>query len=218
MHLAAAICDHRVMADDEAGDDRALWDDAAATFDAAPDHGLHDAVARRAWTALLRDLLQEVLQEGRPVMIADLGCGTATLTALLAHDGHRVVGVDFSPQMLRIARAKTAGIVPEPTFVEADVQDPPLPPGSFDVVLSRHVLWATADPSSAVRNWHHLLRPGGLLLLIEGRWSTGAGLTAAESAALVEPLGGRTELRPLDDPALWGGPITDERYVLLHTR
>ena len=199
-------------------DDRALWDDAAASFDTAPDHGLHEAATRDAWIALLRDLLpREFAAPGRPAAIADLGCGTGTLTGLLARDGHRVVGVDFSPEMLRIARAKTAGLAPVPTFVEADVQDPPLPPGAFDVVLSRHVLWSTADPAAAVRAWRRLLKPGGVLILIEGRWSTGAGLTAAECSALVAPLAGRTVVRRLDDPVLWGGPIADERYALLHT-
>jgi ubiquinone/menaquinone biosynthesis C-methylase UbiE len=199
-------------------DQRALWDDAAASFDTAPDHGLHETTARDAWTAFLRDLLPPNLSRpGHPAAIADLGCGTGTLSALFAREGHHVTGVDFSREMLRIAREKTAGIVPAPVFVEADVQDTPLTAGSFDVVLSRHVLWATADPASAVRAWHRLVRPGGVLLLIEGRWSTGAGLSAAECAALVAPLGGSTELRALDDSALWGGPIADERYALLHT-
>lgn len=190
-------------------DQRPLWDDAAGTFDTAPDHGLREAVARDAWTRLLRALLPSP-----PARIADLGCGTGTLTTLLAREGHELVGVDFSPEMLRIARAKAAGSSPAPVFVEADVQDPPLPAASFDVVLSRHVLWATADPALAVRNWHGLLRPGGRLVLIEGRWSTGAGLSAAACQALVAPFAETTELRRLDDPALWGGAIADERYAL----
>ena len=55
-------------------------------------------------------------------------------------------------------------------------------------------------------------------MLVEGRWSTGAGLTTAETVALVEGAGLTAEPRQLDDPAYWGGPITDERYVVVGRR
>ena len=53
------------------------------------------------------------------------------------------------------------------TFRQGDASTPPYPPGTFDVVLSRHVLWAMRDRSEAVRAWTDLLRPGGRLLLVE---------------------------------------------------
>jgi SAM-dependent methyltransferase len=95
---------------------------------------------------------------------------------------------------------------------------PPWPTGEFDVVLARHVLWAMPDPDDALRRWIELLRPGGLLLLIEGRCSTGAGLRADEVSELV--LRHRTDatVTRLDDAALWGGPITGERYLVLSAR
>ncbi len=52
-------------------------------------------------------------------------------------------------------------------------------------------------------------------MLVEGRWSTGTGLTAGALTELVHPVIPAIEVQPLTDPALWGGPITDERYVLL---
>src|SRR6478609_5325654 len=51
------------------------------------------------------------------------------------------------------------------------------------------------------------------LLLVEGSWSTGAGLTTTETVALVEGAGLVADPRGLDDPAYWGRPISDERYV-----
>ena len=45
-------------------------------------------------------------------------------------------------------------------------------------------------------------------------WSTGAGLTAAQTVELVVGAGLDPELTLLDDPALWGGPTTDERYLV----
>lgn len=188
----------------------ALWDHEAETFDDAADHGLRDPATRSAWQQLLLPQLPSHRQT-----VADLGCGTGTLSILMAQAGHHVHGVDFSPRMLRIARNKAAAVVPTPRFTEGDAAVPSLPVGSFDVVLSRHVLWAMPDPMAALQNWRRLLRTGGRLILIEGRWSTGAGLTANETTSLLQRLGGDTELHKLDDPALWGRRISDERYLTI---
>jgi ubiquinone/menaquinone biosynthesis C-methylase UbiE len=84
-----------------------------------------------------------------------------------------------------------------------------------DVVLARHVTWALADPDDAIRKWLRVLRPGGRLVLVEGLWSTGAGMTAAHLDAIVRPIVADCETRALTDEALWGRAIDDERYVLV---
>jgi SAM-dependent methyltransferase len=93
-----------------------------------------------------------------------------------------------------------------------------LPPASFDVVLARHVLWAMPDLVRTLGEWLRLLVPNGVLVLIEGRWSARSGLSAAETGRAV--LKHRTDatIITLDDPALWGGPIADERYLLVSRR
>jgi SAM-dependent methyltransferase len=190
---------------------RALWNAEAETFDDAPDHGLRDSEIRRAWADLLLPLLG-----GRGRRVADLGCGTGSLSVLLATEGgHFVSGVDFSPEMVRRARAKSVDTVPEPVFVEGDAANPPLKTGVFDVVLSRHVLWAMPDPAAALQTWIELLTPSGILILVEGRWHTGVGLSADACRTLVGGVRESVELRVLDDPAYWGGPISDERYQVI---
>jgi SAM-dependent methyltransferase len=184
---------------------RALWDDEAQTFDEAADHGLRDPAVRAAWRTLMLDLLPPA-----PARVADLGCGTGTLALLLTEEGYDVTGVDVSPEMVRRARAKAPGV----EFVEADAAAPPLDRASYDVVLSRHVLWAMPDPAAALARWQDLLTPGGRLVLVEGSWSTGAGLTGAETVALVEGLGRTATLRPLPDAGYWGREISDERYAV----
>ena len=188
-----------------------LWNDEAATFDEAADHGLRDPAVRAAW----RDLLLSVLPAA-PARIADLGCGTGTLTLLLAIEGYAVDGVDFSPEMIRLARAKPPldGV----TFTEADADDPPLKTGAYDVVLCRHVLWAMADPAATLQRWIALLGPAGRLVLVEGSWSTGAGLTAARTVELVESAGREAELRLLPEATYWGREIDDERYLVVSRR
>jgi SAM-dependent methyltransferase len=186
-----------------------LWDAEAAAFDIEPDHGLRDPAVRGAWRTLLVSLLPPV-----PARVADLGCGTGTLSELLAAEGYAVDGVDFSPEMVRRATAK-AGSYPGTAFTVGDAADPPLPRRSYDVVLCRHVLWALADPRAALGRWVDLLAPEGRLVLVEGSWSTGAGLSAAETVALLDEAGRPASVRRLVDPAYWGRPIEDERYVVV---
>jgi ubiquinone/menaquinone biosynthesis C-methylase UbiE len=89
--------------------DSDLWDREARTFDEAADHGLADPDCREAWRSLLLEHLPPA-----PARVADLGCGTGTLALLLAEEGYVVDGVDFSREMVRLARAK-AGTPPPST-------------------------------------------------------------------------------------------------------
>jgi len=189
------------------------WDCGAAEFDEASDHGLRDPGVRDAWARLLLPLLAPV-----PARVADLGCGTGTLTVLMAQAGRLVSGLDFAPRMAALAREKiaAAGVVAD--VVVGDASSPPWRAGSFDVVLTRHVLWVMPDPEAALSTWIHLLAPGGRLILIEGRWSSGVGLASADVAELVLRHRLEIEVTRLDDPALWGTPINDERYVITSRR
>jgi hypothetical protein len=54
--------------------------------------------------------------------------------------------------------------------------------------------------------------------VVEGRWSTGAGLTTAEAGRAVLRHRSDVTITALDDPALWGSPVTDERYLLVSRR
>jgi SAM-dependent methyltransferase len=191
------------------GDRIAGWDAEAASYDEPADHGLTDPAVRETWRRLLLAALPPA-----PARVADLGCGTGTLTLLLAESGYSVDGLDFSPAMVARARAKIAG-VPDVTVAEGDAAEPRLPTSSYDAVLARHVLWAMPDPAVALARWVALLEPGGRVVLVEGRWSTGVGLTADQALALAAGTGLRAEVQPLDDTAYWGRPISDERYLVV---
>jgi len=193
--------------------DAAYWDSQAATFDNDADHGLRDPQVRDAWRRLLLSHLPPA-----PAAVADIGCGTGSLSVLLAAEGYAVTGLDFAPAMIRAARAKARAAGVNARFVLSDAVTPALPPGSFDVVLARHVLWAMPDVGRTLAAWLRLLLPGGSLVLVEGRWSTGAGLTTAEAGRAVLRHRADVTISALDDPVLWGGPVSDERYLLVSRR
>ncbi|MFD5278138.1 hypothetical protein ACFWIX_11350 [Pseudarthrobacter sp. NPDC058362] len=67
---------------------RSYWDSQAGTFDAEADHGLLDPAVREAWAELLLPLMP-----GPGCDVADLGCGTGSLSLLLGEAGHHVWGV-----------------------------------------------------------------------------------------------------------------------------
>ncbi|GAA1430415.1 class I SAM-dependent methyltransferase [Microlunatus lacustris] len=184
------------------------WDEAAASFDEAADHGLSDPQVRSAWADLLVLLLPSA-----PAQLADLGCGTGSLAILAADLGHDVVGVDFSEQMLARARSKAGGRTGI-SFSVGDVSAPPLVEATFDAVLCRHVLWALPDPEAALQVWVTLVRPRGRIVLIEGLWSTGAGLPSERVVTLLRRQGFEPAVRPLLDERYWGSSITDERYAV----
>ncbi len=192
--------------------DTEFWNDLAPTYDEGPDHGMRDPSVRAAWLYLLRDHLPDA-----PSDIVDLGCGTGTLSVLLAHEGHRVRGVDSATRMVQAARAKAQHAGVSALFEHADAADPPYEAASCDVVLVRHVLWALLEPEVAVARWATLLRPGGRFVVIEGTWHTGGGLAVVDVTRLVGLHASSVTVHRLDDPALWGGPLTDERYLVVGT-
>jgi len=191
---------------------RAEWDAEANTFDQEPDHGLPDPATRAAWWQLLSDVLPPA-----PAKVADLGSGTGSISVLLAQHGYTVHGVDLSARMVEQATAKVALNNVTIPFSVRDAADPDLPPGGFDVVFARHVVWALPDPATALGNWVDLLSPRGRLVLVEGVWFNGAGISSQDLTRLVQPLVSTVEVTPLPDPRLWGRTIKDARYLLVAT-
>jgi ubiquinone/menaquinone biosynthesis C-methylase UbiE len=85
--------------------------------------------------------------------VLDVGCGTGSLSHLIAEAGHRVTGVDLSPRMVEQARTKLAAADLEGRFLVGDAALPPTGEERFDVLLSRHLVWTLPDPKAALNEW-----------------------------------------------------------------
>ena len=189
---------------------RRYWDNEAETFDREPDHGLLDPGVRTAWQELLEQSLPS-----SPAKILDVGCGTGSLAVLLVEEGYDVTGIDFSPAMIAQAKAKAQRAGQSISFQVMDAASPSLLPQKFDVILCRHLLWALPEPAQVLHNWSRLLTGNGRFLLIEGYWHTGGGLHAQQIVEAMPASFSRIVVDDLSDkPALWGGDVNDERYLI----
>ncbi len=99
--------------------------------------------------------------------VLDLACGTGIVARLVAPQvgpEGRVVGVDISRQMLRVARSVTPEDVAV-TYCAGDAGELPLEDESFDLVLCQQGFQFFPDKPRALREMHRVLAPGGRLAL-----------------------------------------------------
>lgn len=92
--------------------------------------------------------------------ILDLGCANGWNMSRFQQYGRAPMGLDVVPE--RVALAGSFG----PVLVGSGL-DVPLASGSFDVVYIQHVLHHIGDPARALGEVWRLLRPGGILFLVE---------------------------------------------------
>jgi SAM-dependent methyltransferase len=89
--------------------------------------------------------------------VLDLCCGQGNVSEALLAKGCEVVGVDFSPAMLAMARRRAPGAI----FMEADAQDLPFEEGEFDAVVSNVGICHVPDQPRALSEARRVLRSGG---------------------------------------------------------
>lgn len=103
--------------------------------------------------------------------VLDLGCGTGTLTLMLKarYPAAEVTGVDGDPEVLAIARSKSAQAKVDVTWDQGLAFDLPYSDGSFDMVVSSLVVHhlAGTDKVRAFREVRRILRPGGRFHLLD---------------------------------------------------
>jgi demethylmenaquinone methyltransferase / 2-methoxy-6-polyprenyl-1,4-benzoquinol methylase len=96
----------------------------------------------------------------------DVACGSGKLTAELkriAGARGRVVGLDFSPEMLAVARREHDGV----EFMEGDALNLPFEPASFDASTIAFGLRNLADPVHGLREMTRVVKPGGRAVVLE---------------------------------------------------
>ncbi|MBZ5559237.1 MAG: class I SAM-dependent methyltransferase [Acidobacteriia bacterium] len=98
----------------------------------------------------------------------DFGCGSGENSLLLARRGARVIGVDISDSLIRVAIRRLAlnGLDGRAQFIVGSAHDLPIHTGSVDLVLGIAILHHL-DLKATTREIHRVLKPGGRAIFQE---------------------------------------------------
>ena len=102
-----------------------------------------------------------------PRTVADLACGTGSVTEILVKMGYPVIGIDMSEEMLTEAAMKTMALEPMPRFVCQKLQELHLPKAVDMAVCALDSLDYITDPADckeAIRRIYKALNPGGIFI------------------------------------------------------
>ena len=130
--------------------------------------------------------------------LLDVACGAGNATIPAAREGARVTGLDFSPDLLAIARERAADAMVEVDWVEGDAQELPFDDASFDRVISTFGHMFAPDHQRTAAEMLRVCRPGGTIAVACWPPDGSIGRMFRVTAELVPPPPGG------QPPILWG--------------
>ncbi len=99
--------------------------------------------------------------------VLEIGPGPGLVHEILAQRTALTVGLDISAEMLRRTRERLQARGLPVRLVRGDAQAPPFADASFDAILMTFVFSAIPDGERAMRAFARILRPGGVLILVD---------------------------------------------------
>jgi SAM-dependent methyltransferase len=158
----ARLAEIRRLLDDEKLRDRGVLAERVSTVTAYEQHSArYDAETGGGLFAADEPVVAEYLADRDPGVALDAACGTGRFAEFLARRGHRVIGVDSSPDMLAQARQR----VPAGEFGVAELDRLPLPDDCADVIVCALALVHVPRLHPVLAEFARVLRPGGDLVI-----------------------------------------------------
>ena len=158
----ARLAEIRRLLDDEKLRDRGVLAERVSTVTAYEQKSVgYDAEAGGGLFAVDEPVVAGYLSGREPGVALDAACGTGRFAELLARHGHRVIGVDSSPDMLARARRR----VPDGQFHLAALDRLPLPDDSVDVIVCALALVHVPCLQPVLAEFARVLRPAGDLVI-----------------------------------------------------
>lgn len=141
------------------------WTDRAHSYSEQNIAEMNDE-RRQAW----RELILAHAPKRERLRILDVGTGPGFFAINLALEGHEVTAVDVTEQMLAHARENAAAYGAKVNFVLHRGEFLPFADGSFDLIVSRNVIWNLEYPRQALSEWSRVLSPGGRMVYFDANW------------------------------------------------
>lgn len=138
------------------------WDCSAAGFTKAILRDLQKPLSG-IWT----DLILSSVPYGGRLNILDVGTGPGVFSILMTRAGHDVTGIDISENMIAEAKANSEKYGVSAKFIRMDSDDLLFDDYSFDMVISRNVVWVMPDPQKVYREWFRVLKHGGRIVVFD---------------------------------------------------
>jgi SAM-dependent methyltransferase len=158
----ARLAEVRRLLDDEQLRGRGVFVERVGTVQAYEQQSAdYDAGEGGGLFAADEPLVAEFLSGREPGVALDAACGTGRFAEFLARRGHRVVGVDSSPDMLAYARRR----VPDGEFRVGELDRLPLSDDSVNVVVCALALVHVPRLEPVLAEFARVLRPGGDLVI-----------------------------------------------------
>lgn len=118
--------------------------------------------------------------------ILDAGCGNGRDFEILSNSAQKLVGVDFSPGMIREAKFKAEKLTDTCVhLVASDITSLPFKDNSFDLIVCSEVLEHVPEWLKAISEFHRLLKPSGDLIISTPNKYSMYGLTRYTGRLLV---------------------------------
>jgi ubiquinone/menaquinone biosynthesis C-methylase UbiE len=121
----------------------------------------------RIYDAVTWKYLEPYIPTGHEALALDAGGGTGRWSVRIAAKGCRVINVDNSSGMLKLAteRVEKAGLLDRVTVEKGDIRKLKHKDETFDLVLCEHTLFAFDDPDLVIREFSRVLKRGAPLVI-----------------------------------------------------
>lgn len=141
-----------------------IWNESADGYNLYIQDELN-SFKKDAWTEMiLKDESKDKMR------ILDIGTGPGFFSVILSNQGHEVIGIDCTQNMIEAAKrnAKIANVKAE--FYVMDSHELKFEDDYFDMIVNRNVTWTLYNPDKAYKEWTRVLKPEGKLMIFDANW------------------------------------------------
>lgn len=118
---------------------------------------------KEIWTDLI---LSQAPTKGK-MKILDVGTGPGVFATILSLAGHDLIGIDVSQKMLEQAEENSRKYHATPQYRLMDSQKMVFEENTFDMIVSRNVVWIMEHPERVYESWLKTLKPGGRIVVFD---------------------------------------------------